>query len=141
MKKRVLFVCTGNTARSQMAEAVVNARLGDSWEAFSAGTRPAGFIHPTALIVLEEIGIRHTGRSKSIEEFHGMTFDLVVTLCDSAARDCPSIPGQGKRMHVSYPDPTFAPGNYADIKTGFVTVREDIEKKIIPLLQEYHSSE
>ena len=139
MIKRVLFVCTGNTARSQMAEAIVNARLGDSWEAYSAGTHPTGFVHPVALVVLEQIGIHHSGRSKSIEEFQGMTFDLVVTLCDSADRNCPSIPGQGKRLHISFPDPTFTPGNYADIRTGFVTVREDIEKKIIPLLKKFQS--
>ena len=74
MKKRVLFLCTGNSARSQMAEAIVNARLGEIWEAYSAGTKPAGFVHPTALAVLDQIGIHHNGRSKSVEEFQGDAF-------------------------------------------------------------------
>jgi arsenate reductase len=110
MKKHVLFLCTGNATRSQLAEAIVNARLGDSWEAYSAGTHPAGFVHPAVLVVLEQIGIAHTGRSKSIEEFRGMDFDLFITLCDSAGKECPHWSGQGKHLHIGFPDPTFAAG-------------------------------
>ena len=88
-KSRVLFLCTGNSCRSQMAEAIVNGRFGDQWEAFSAGSKPAGCVPPLALKVLSEIGIDHQGRSKSIEEFHGLSFDLVITLCDQAADECP----------------------------------------------------
>lgn len=89
MKKKVLFLCIGNSCRSQMAEAIVNARLGETWEAFSAGSRPTGFVHPKALAALAEIGIRHAGRSKSMDEFRGTAFDLVVTVCNSAAEECP----------------------------------------------------
>src|SRR5690242_4764327 len=100
MKQRVLFLCTGNSARSQMAEAIVNARLGDRWEAFSAGTKPAGHVHPDAVAALHEIGIEHTGWSKSVQEFQGQPFDLVVTVCDSAAEDCPVWLGMGQRAHL-----------------------------------------
>ena len=105
MKRKVLFLCTGNSCRSQLAEAIVNARLGDEWEAVSAGTQPAGYVHPKALQVLAEIGIQHTGRSKLADEFKGVDFDLVVTVCDSAAEECPFWPGQGKRIRHSFPDP------------------------------------
>ncbi len=139
MKKRVLFLCTGNSARSQMAEAIVNARLGDSWEATSAGTKPAGFVHPIALVALEQIGIHHTGRSKSIDEFKGTQFDLVITVCDSAAKECPLWLGQGRKIHIGFPDPALAPGNYNEMLMAFINIRDGMEKKIIPLLQEYQS--
>ena len=79
-----------------MAEAIVNARLGDAWQAFSAGTKPAGYVHPKALTALSEIGIQHTGRSKMADEFRDVDFDLVVTVCDSAAEECPVWLGMGK---------------------------------------------
>ena len=130
MMKKVLFLCTGNSSRSQMAEAIVNARLDHTWEAFSAGTRPAGFVHQKALAVLAEIGIHHDGRSKPVEEFRGMDFDLVVTLCDPAAEECPVWLGKEKRIHHSFPDPA---------KTGalkdFRLVRDDMLREIIPLLE------
>ena len=74
MKKKILFLCSGNSCRSQMAEAIVNARLGETWQAFSAGTHPAGYVHPQALAALSEIGIRHTGRSKPVDEFRAVDF-------------------------------------------------------------------
>ena len=89
MKRKVLFLCTGNSCRCQMAEAIVNARLGEEWEAVSAGTKPAGYVHPKALAALAEIGIQHEGRSKMADEFRDVPFDLVVTVCDSAAEECP----------------------------------------------------
>ncbi len=76
--KKVLFLCTGNSCRSQMAEAIVNARMGEVWQAVSAGTKPAGYVHPKALEALSEIGIQHEGRSKHADEFQGESFDLVV---------------------------------------------------------------
>ena len=132
--KNVLFLCTGNSCRSQMAEAIVNARLGDSWKAVSAGTKPAGYIHPKALAALSEIGIRHEGRSKLADEFRGSDFDLVVTVCDSAAEECPVWIGKGKRTHHSFPDPAKAEGTEAEVMHVFRTVRDNIEKEIIPLL-------
>jgi arsenate reductase (thioredoxin) len=110
MKCKVLFLCTGNSCRSQMAEAtpalragasVVNARYGDELEAVSAGTKPAGYVHPRALEALAEMGIEHSGRSKLVDEFRGVDFDLVVTVCDSAAEEYPLWLGKGKKIHHS----------------------------------------
>ena len=132
MKKKVMFLCTGNSCRSQMAEAIVNARLRDTWEAASAGMKPAGIIHPKALAALAEIGIRHAGRSKLADEFRSVNFDLVVTVCDSAAEECPVWLGMGQRVHRSFPDP--AKTNEID---DFRKVRDDIAREIIPLLEAY----
>ena len=103
--KKVLFLCTGNSCRSQMAEAIVNARFADKWQAVSAGTKPAGFVHPKAIAALAEIGVQHGGRSKLADEFRGVDFDLVVTVCDSAAEECPIWLGKGKKIHHSFFDP------------------------------------
>ena len=119
MKRQVLFLCTGNSCRSQMAEAIVNARLGAHWEAFSAGTRPAGYVHPLALRALAEIGIVHAGRSKHADELRAVPFDLVVTVCDSAAEDCPVWLGQGKRVHLGFPDPAAAVGSAEEVMAVF----------------------
>ena len=135
MKRKVLFLCTGNSCRSQMAEAIVNARLGDEWQAVSAGTKPAGYIHPKALATLSEIGIQHEGRSKLADEFKGVDFDLVVTVCDSAAEECPVWLGQGKRVHHSFPDPAKAEGTEEEVMTVFRAVRDDIEKEMVNLLK------
>ncbi|MCB0119435.1 MAG: arsenate reductase ArsC [Anaerolineales bacterium] len=131
MMKRVLFLCTGNSCRSQMAEAIVNARMGAEWQAVSAGTKPAGYVHPKALEALAEIGIQHEGRSKLADEFKGQDFDLVVTVCDSAAEECPVWLGKGKKLHHSFPDPAKT-----DDINDFRTVRDDIEKVMLTLLKE-----
>jgi arsenate reductase (thioredoxin) len=136
MKKRVLFLCTGNSCRSQMAEAIVNARLGDEWEAISAGVKPAGFVHPLALRALAEIGITHQGYSKPVEEFRQAPFNLVVTVCDSAAEECPVWLGQGKRLHQSFPDPAKATGTEEEKMVAFRQVRDDIASQIPALLQQ-----
>jgi arsenate reductase (thioredoxin) len=104
-KRKVLFLCTGNSCRSQIAEAIVNARMGEEWEAVSAGTRPTGYVHPKALAALAEIGIQHEGRSKRADEFREVDFDLVVTVCDLAAEECPAWLGKGKRVHYNFQDP------------------------------------
>jgi arsenate reductase len=135
--KKVLFLCTGNSCRSQMAEAIVNARLGESWQAFSAGTKPAGFVHPRALEALREIGIQHEGRSKQADEFRNADLDLVVTVCDSAAEECPVWLGKGKRLHRSFPDPAKAEGTEAEVMNVFRAVRDDIESEMIELLKAY----
>lgn len=132
--KRVLFLCTGNSCRSQMAEAIVNARMGDMWQAVSAGTKPAGYIHPKALQALAEIGIQHTGSSKRAEEFQGVNFDLVVTVCDSAAEECPVWLGKGKRIHHSFFDPAKT-----DDMNDFRMVRDEIAK-IIPQILKQHTN-
>jgi arsenate reductase len=137
MKRKALFLCTGNSCRSQMAEAIVNARLGETWEAVSAGTKPTGYVHPKALAALAEIGIRHTGRSKGVDEFRGVDFDLVVTVCDSAAEECPVWLGKGKRVHRDFPDPARAEGTDDEVMHVFRAVRDDIEREMIKLLSQY----
>jgi arsenate reductase len=117
-----------------MAEAIVNARLSSEWRAFSAGTKPAGTIHPKAIQVLEEIGISHQGTSKHIDEFHNMDFDLVITICDSAAEDCPLWLGKGKRIHLGFPDPAKATGTEDELLAAFRSVRDEILRRISPLL-------
>jgi arsenate reductase (thioredoxin) len=134
-KRTVLFLCTGNSCRSQMAEAIVNARLGDTWEAFSAGTRPAGYTHPLAVQVLAEIGIAHDGRSKSADEFRGVPFDLVVTVCDDAAENCPVWLGRGRRVHLGFPDPVKATGSDAEVLAVFRQVRDAIAAQVPALLR------
>lgn len=131
-RRRVLFLCTGNSCRSQMAEAIINTRLKGEWQAFSAGTKPAGYVHPKAMDVLNEIGIQHEGRSKLADEFRGQDFDLVVTVCDSAAEECPVWLGKGKRVHHSFPDPAKT-----DNIEDFRSVRDDIERTLIPLLHNF----
>jgi len=133
--RKALFLCTGNSCRSQMAEAIVNYRLGKQWEAVSAGTKPTGTVHPKALAVLAEIGIQHQGRSKSIDEFRGVDFDLVVTVCDSAAEECPIWLGKGKRVHHSFPNPAKT-----NDMNDFRKVRDGMEREIIYQLVNYNGS-
>jgi len=123
-----------------MAEAVVNARFGEAWEAFSAGTKPAGYVHPMSVQVLAEIGIRHRGRSKLADEFKSMPLDLVVTVCDSAAEECPVWLGQGKRLHHSFPDPAEVVGSEEEILAAFREVRDAILREIPALLGEKFKS-
>ena len=133
----VLFLCTGNSARSQIAEAIVNAKMSDEWVAVSAGTKPTGYVHPKAIKALEEIGIQHRGRSKSADEFRKIPFDLVVTVCDSAAEECPLWLGQGVRVHHSFPDPAQATGTEEQILESFRRVRDQIAEVIPELLRQY----
>jgi len=134
IKRKVLFLCTGNSCRSQIAEAIVNAKLGKQWHAFSAGTQPAGYVHPKAIAVLAEIGIQHDGRSKLSGEYRSVDFDLVVTVCDDAAENCPVWLGKGKRVHHGYPDPAKT-NDMAD----FRKVRTDIMREITSLLEAYEN--
>lgn len=130
--QKVLFLCTGNSCRSQMAEAIVNAR-NPGWYAFSAGTQPAGYVHPLAIRALYELGIVHTGVSKNVEEFRSEEFDLVVTVCDDANEECPVWLGKGKRIHESFKDPAKVVGTDEDKLAVFREVRDEIVEKI-PLL-------
>jgi len=137
MKHKILILCTGNSARSQMAEAIVNARLGDEWEAFSAGTEPVGYVHPHALCALAEVGIMHQGRSKHVDEFRNVPFDLVVTVCDDAAENCPVWLGQERTAHVGIPDPDKAAGTQEEIMTVFRAVRDEIARRVPALLRQW----
>lgn len=133
-KKQVLILCTGNSCRSQMAEAIVNHDLGSQWQAFSAGTKPSGYVHPLALQALAEIGIEHTGESKSTDQFRDHSFDLVITVCDDAAENCPVWLGKGKRVHIGFPDPARAAGSHEDQMQVFRLVRDDIRAQIVAYL-------
>ncbi len=139
IKKKVLFLCTGNSCRSQMAEAIVNASFNQTWDAYSAGTKPAGYIHPNTLKVLAEIGIDHQGRSKSVDELQNQNFDLIVTVCDDAAEECPVWLGKGKRVHIGFPDPAKASGSPEEILDVFRSIRDDIHNQIGQLLTNYTS--
>jgi arsenate reductase len=137
MKRTVLFLCTGNSARSQMAEAIVSARCADEWHAFSAGVHPTGSVHPLAVRALAELGIDHQGRSKHADELRDVPFDLVVTVCDDAAEECPIWLGPGKRVHLSFPDPAKANGSDEEVMAVFRRVRDDIARRIPALLREW----
>ena len=117
-----------------MAEAIVNARYSKKWRAFSAGTHPAGFVHPMAIQVLQEIGIEHHGASKSIDRFRDKDFDLVITVCDDANEECPVWLGKGKRLHQGFRDPAKAEGTDEERLAVFRQVRDEMLKRISPLL-------
>jgi arsenate reductase len=135
-RKRVLFLCTGNSARSQMAEGLVNHFLGDGWEAYSAGTQPAGYVHPLAVRAMAEIGIDISGhRSKSTDEFREADLDAVITVCDDAAQTCPIWLGQGRRMHIGFPDPAAATGTEEEQLEVFRAARDGLRQEVFDYLQ------
>ena len=134
--KTVLFLCTGNSCRSQIAEAVVNARYPE-WKAYSAGTKPTGYVHELAIEALREIGITHSGESKHINDLTTKDFDLVVTVCDSAAEECPVWPGKaGRRVHHGFVDPAKAEGTAEERMAVFRQVRGEMLEVIPKLLGE-----
>ncbi len=135
VKNKVLFLCTGNSCRSQMAEAIVNARYGDRWQAHSAGTVPSGYVHPLAIRALAEIGIVHQGESKHADVYRGVPFDLVVTVCGDAAEHCPSWLGKGLVVHRGFEDPAKAAGTEAEVMAVFRKVRDQILEQIPSLLE------
>ena len=134
MKKRVLFLCTHNSCRSQMAEALVNRYLGRDFEAFSAGTLPTQ-PHPLAVRVLAELGIDIAAASaKHIDEFQGQGFDFVITLCDDAAQACPFFPGGGRTAHIGFDDPSTFQGTADEVRQAFRRVRDDIKTQVFAYL-------
>jgi len=134
-KRTVLFLCVGNSCRSQMAEAVVNAAMGQAWLAKSAGSQPQGYVHPKAVQVLDEIGIHHKGLSKSTDSLSEESFDVVVTLCEEDAQNCPVWLGVGRQFHLPFPDPFNAVGTEEEILSLYRQVLSDIESKIPALLE------
>jgi arsenate reductase len=122
-----------------MAEAIVNTHYDKDWKAYSAGTKPAGYVHPKAITALSEINIAHAGTSKHINELHTKDFDLVVTVCDSAAEECPVWPGKaGRRVHHSFVDPAKAEGTDEEQMTVFRQVRSEMLEVIPKLLTDSH---
>jgi arsenate reductase len=125
-KMRVLFVCTANAARSQMAEGLLRTKYGDRYEVFSAGTRQAR-VSTSAIAVMQEIGIDISHhRSKTLEVFKGASFDLAVTLCDNAHAICPIVSGAKKTIHHGFSDPHLIPGSDETILDGYRRVRDEI---------------
>ncbi|MBC7250385.1 MAG: arsenate reductase ArsC [Anaerolineae bacterium] len=141
-RKRVLFLCTGNSARSQMAEGLVNHFLGDRWEAFSAGTAPTGYVHPLAVKAMAELGIDISAqRSKSVEKFRDVAFDVVITVCDQAAQNCPLWLGGGRVTHMGFPDPAAATGSEAEQMEVFRRVRDGLHQKVFTYLEQAKDGE
>lgn len=134
--KRVLILCTGNSCRSQMAEAIWE-QLGDGqWESASAGSKPSGYVHPLAVRATEEIGLDISGyKSKSLNEFQDQAFDLVVTVCDNAKESCPVFVGAKQTFHWPFDDPADATGTDDDQFVVFQRVRDEITAKIKSYLQ------
>lgn len=132
-KEKVLFLCTGNSARSQMAEGLLRYLGGDRFEVFSAGTHP-GFVRPEAIAVMRELGMDISGhRSKSVDEFLGRPFDFVITVCDHARESCPVFPGPARRIHWSLEDPAAATGDEAERLAVFRRVRDEL----VSLIREF----
>jgi arsenate reductase len=133
---KVLFLCTENACRSQMAEGLVNHDLHGRVQAFSAGVRPSR-VNPRAIQVMAELGIDLSQqRSKPVADLKDEQFDLVVTVCDHAAAQCPMFPGNAEILHISFPDPAQATGTEEEIMATFRRVRDDLRRKLIPLLRE-----
>jgi len=135
MKKRVLFLCTANSSRSQIAEGIANNLWGDKMEAFSAGTQ-ASFVNHMAIEVMKEIGFdisKH--RSKNLSEFDGQSFDYVITLCGDANETCPLYIGGTKKTHIGFNDPAKTQGTKEEILREFRRVRDEIKEKLITFFQ------
>jgi arsenate reductase len=133
-KITVLFLCVGNAARSQMAEGLANALLGDKVQAFSAGNAPAGRVSARAVEVMKEIGIDISGqRSKHLNEFQGREFDYVITLCETDGESCPYFPARLKNLHLPLPDPGAASGSREETLVIFRRVRDQIRQSLLEL--------
>ena len=129
-KKKVLILCTGNSARSQMAEGILRHIAGDKYEVESAGTI-ASFVRPQAISVMNEIDIDISGhRSKSLDEFLDQQFDYIITVCDNANQTCPVFPGKAERIHWSFDDPAEATGNNDEMLAVFRRVRDEIGERL-----------
>lgn len=139
---RVLVVCTGNSARSIMAEALIRSKGGDAFEPFSAGTEPRE-VNPLTVRVLEEAGLDVSwARSKSVEEFIGQTFDYVITVCDEARQECPVFPGVRESLHWGYEDPAEAEGTEEERLAVFRRVFIQLSERIgafIPLARKHRT--
>lgn len=135
-QKRVLILCTGNSCRSQMAEALINAELGENWIAASAGTRPSDRVHPLAIEVMKEMGIDiSSARPTQAEELLDEAWDLVITVCDSAKEACPIFPRKVEQIHIGFFDPAEAEGSEEEKLRIFREVRDAIGMELLPELQ------
>ncbi len=129
--KRVLILCTGNSCRSQMAEALWNNLGQGEWSAASAGSKPAGYVHPLAVRAMRELDSDiSANESKSLAEFQNQPFDLVVTVCDNAKESCPAFPGARQTLHWPFDDPAHAGGSDEEKMQVFRRVRDEIAARI-----------
>jgi arsenate reductase (thioredoxin) len=140
MKTSVLILCTGNSARSQMAEGLLRALADEQVEVFSAGSKPS-VINPYAIRAMQERGIDISGqRSKHLSEYLNQPFDFVITVCDQAAETCPVFPGRAQRIHWSFPDPAAVQGNDEKVLNSFVAVRDGLEQKLREWLSQHENA-
>jgi len=129
-KKRVLILCTGNSARSQMAEGWLRSLGGGRFEVYSAGTRPST-VRPEAVEAMREVGVDIAShRTKSVEEFAGREFDYVITVCDNARESCPVFPGKTERIHWGFDDPAAVEGGWDERLAAFRRVRDEIGERL-----------
>src|SRR5579859_3781503 len=128
-KPTILILCTGNSCRSHLAEGILRRALGDGFEVQSAGSKPAGYVHPLGIRVMKEIGIDISGhRSKHLEEFLKQPMETVITVCGNADQACPMFPGQVNRYHWGFDDPAHATGSEEEKLAVFRRVRDEIKK-------------
>ena len=132
--RRVLFLCTGNSCRSQMAEAIVNHSDDINWFAYSAGTHPEQEINPFTIEVLKEIGIDHIGTPKGADHFKDTELNLLITICDSAVEECPIWLKKGKRIHRPFLDPALARGSDSEVLSIYRNVLNELRREIPKIL-------
>ena len=133
---KVLFLCTGNSARSQIAEPLLRRRAGDAVEVASAGTDPAG-VNPLTIDILAEIGIDASGAvSEHLDRYFDKRWDYVITVCDRAAESCPVFPGAARRLHWSFPDPAAEEGDDAARRAAFRAVRDAIDERVAAFVED-----
>jgi arsenate reductase len=133
--KRVIFICTDNSARSQMAEGLLRHLAGERFQPYSAGTAPT-HLHPLAVAAMQEIGIDISGqRAKDARGYVGQEFDYVITVCDQAREACPLFPGARRQLHWSLPDPAAADGEETVRLVAFRQVRDDLAARIRQLIE------
>jgi arsenate reductase len=137
-RKRILVLCTGNSARSQMAAGFLRS-FDNRLDVFSAGTQPAARVNPHAIAAMKEAGVDLSGeKPKSVSQFTSQAFDYVITVCDDADQNCPNFSGKvGKRVHIGFIDPAAATGSEEQMMAVFRTVRDEIKQKF----SEYYRSE
>jgi arsenate reductase (thioredoxin) len=136
-RTRVLFICKGNRARSQMAEGLLRHAAGDRFDVYSAGTTPSG-ISDLTIEVMREVGVDVSGqRSKSVDEYAGESFHQIITVCDSARQVCPIFPGDGERLHWDIEDPSDTEARGVPLTAAFRLAREDIRKRVEEFVAEY----
>jgi len=131
MKKKILFLCTGNSARSQMAEGLMRHFRGDEFEVFTAGVEPKG-VHEKAIEAMREIGVDISRqKSKHVDDLPIKEFDYIITLCDHAAQNCPVFLGKGQKIHHGFSDPAAVQGSGEDVLEAFRKVRDELKQFIL----------